>query len=56
MARGAREESADSREADSHRSTFGALRPPSVHPLTGGPAVFASYRPASWAQCTAYYG
>ena len=43
------EESADSRAADSHRSVFGALRPPSAHPLTGGPVAFRSYRLASWA-------
>ena len=54
MACGTREESADSREADSHRSVFGLPRPPSAHPLTGGPTAFGSYRPASWAQCTVY--
>ena len=56
MACGAREEWADSREADSHMSVFGAFRPPSVHPLTGGPAALGSYRSASWAQCAAHYG
>ena len=49
------EESADSKEADSHRSFFGAPRPPLSHPLTGGPAVFGPYRPASWAQYMAHY-
>ena len=33
-----------------------APRPPSALPLIGGPAAFGSYRPASWAQCSAHCG